>query len=148
MGGISDVYREGNTNSLYTHPSWTHCLAHFVMEYFVMGFVIFIYRLHCPNVSNPQAKADEYGCRLFDSVEELVASPDVDAIYVLTNMESHLQFAKLAMEAGKHVLVEKPVGCTLDEISEMQKLAEKNGVLCVPGHNYIHEPQIDRIKVA
>lgn len=42
-----------------------------------------------------------------------VSSPDVDAVFVLTNMESHLEYATMAIEQGKHVLVEKPVGSTV-----------------------------------
>lgn len=91
-------------------------------------------------------QAAEYGCRLFDSAEELCASPEIDAVYILTNMETHHIYAKLAMSHGKHVLVEKPVGSSVAEIVEMAEAAAANGVLCVPGHNYIHEPQIDRIK--
>jgi hypothetical protein len=46
----------------------------------------------------------------------LVADPEVDAVLVLTNLETHLRYAKLAMEAGKHVLVEKPLCATVAEI--------------------------------
>jgi predicted dehydrogenase len=42
-------------------------------------------------VPDPKAKAAEYGCRLFESAEALVQSSEVDAVYVLTNMETHLQ---------------------------------------------------------
>jgi predicted dehydrogenase len=99
-------------------------------------------RDNCPIVPDVQSKADEYGCRRYGTAEELVNDPSIDAIYVLTAMESHLKFARLAMEAGKHVLVEKPVGTTVAEIEEMAAIAEANGVHCVPGHNYIHEPQV------
>lgn len=103
-------------------------------------------RAGCPIVPDPAAKAKEFGCRLFESAKALCASPDVDAVYVLTNMQTHLQYAKMAMEHGKHVLVEKPVGCDVAQLNEMMAIAFANNVLCIPGHNYIHEPQIDRMK--
>ena len=103
-------------------------------------------RAECPIVSSPQDKAAEYGCRLFESAEELCASSDIDVVYVLTNMETHLQYATLAMQNGKHVLVEKPVGSSVAEIEQMIAIAEENNVLCIPGHNYIHESQIERMK--
>ncbi|KAK3274098.1 hypothetical protein CYMTET_17704 [Cymbomonas tetramitiformis] len=103
-------------------------------------------RPNCPIVPDPQAKAQEYGCLLYESAEALVSSPDIDVVYILTNMQSHLQYATMAMKAGKHVLCEKPVGASVKEIEEMAAIAKANKVLCVPGHNYIHEPQLDRMK--
>eukprot|EP00854_Cymbomonas_tetramitiformis_P025259 gene25259-30831_t len=91
-------------------------------------------------------QAQEYGCLLYESAEALVSSPDIDVVYILTNMQSHLQYATMAMKAGKHVLCEKPVGASVKEIEEMAAIAKANKVLCVPGHNYIHEPQLDRMK--
>ena len=92
------------------------------------------------------ARAAEYGCRKFETAEELLATPEISVIFVLTNAETHLQYVLMALRAGKHVLVEKPVGCTVAEIEEMRSLAEAKGLCCVPGHNYIHEPPLQRIK--
>ena len=91
-------------------------------------------------------RAAEYGCKRFDSAEELLADPEIDAVFVLTNMETHKRYVLQALDAGKHVLVEKPVGCTLAEIDEMRARAEARGLCCVPGHNYIHEPPLQRIR--
>ena len=88
----------------------------------------------------------EYGCRKFETAEELLASPEISVVSVLTNAETHLQYVLMALRAGKHVLVEKPVGCTVAEIEEMRSLAEAKGLCCVPGHNYIHEAPLQRIR--
>jgi len=91
-------------------------------------------------------KSAQYGCHVYESAEELVADPDVDAVFILTNLESHTEYATLAMEMGKHVLIEKPVAPSLAELEQLKNCAEKNGVVLCPGHNYIHEPSLHRSK--
>ena len=94
------------------------------------------------------AKAEEkarlFGCKVFQSPEELIEA--VDVVYVLTNMETHHLYAKQAIEAGKHVLVEKPTAVTIDEIEDLKSAAEKNSVQVAPVHNYIYEPSVLRAK--
>ncbi len=51
--------------------------------------------------------------------------PAIDAVFVLTNLESHLEYTKLALAAGKHVLVEKPVGVSVAEIEQMRDARER-----------------------
>lgn len=92
------------------------------------------------------ARAKEEKCKCYKTPEELVADPAVDAVMVLTNLETHLKYAKLAMEAGKHVLVEKPLCFSVPEIEEMKACAKKTGKVCMPGHNMIHEAGITRAR--
>ena len=92
------------------------------------------------------AKAKQFGCKFFPTVEELLADPQVDAVFVLTNMETHCQYTVQAAEAGKHVLVEKPAASTLDELTQMRDAVAKAGIKCMPVHNYIYEPGIERAK--
>lgn len=91
-------------------------------------------------------RAAEWGCKVYDSAEALVADPSVDAVFVLTNMESHLEYAKLALEARKHVLVEKPVASSITEIEAMRDAALSAGVCCAPVHNYIYERSVMRTR--
>lgn len=99
-----------------------------------------------PDLSH--SKALEYGCRAYSSVQELVGDPKIDAIFVLTPLKAHLPNVKLALEAGKHVLVEKPVGVSITEIQEMKRLAQKQGLVCMPGHNEIYSPELQKIKAS
>jgi predicted dehydrogenase len=92
-------------------------------------------------------RAEQYGCRRFETPEELVCDPEVGAVFVLTDLDTHLQYAKLAMEAGKHVLVEKPLTATVGEIEEMRAISQRMGVVCVPGFNMIHEASIARARM-
>ena len=93
-----------------------------------------------------QEKAATFGCRTYETPELLLADPAVDAVSILTNLETHLEFASMALKAGKHVLVEKPVGVSVGEIESMRDLAERSGLVCMPGHNFIHEDSIIRSK--
>ena len=93
-----------------------------------------------------RAKASDFGCRTYETPEALLADPAVDAVSILTNLESHLEFAVMALEAGKHVLVEKPVGVSVAEIEALRKLADRLGLVCMPGHNFIYEDSIIRSK--
>ena len=61
-------------------------------------------------------------------------------------METHHVYAKQAIEAGKHVLVEKPTAVTISEIEDLKAAAEKNSVKVAPVHNYIYEPSVLRAK--
>ena len=89
-------------------------------------------------------KSKIFNCKVFNTVEELLTA--VDVVYVLTNMETHHLYAKQAIEAGKHVLVEKPTAVTMDEIEDLKIAAEKNSVQVAPVHNYIYEPSVLRAK--
>jgi predicted dehydrogenase len=92
------------------------------------------------------ARAAEFGCRTYASPQELVNDPAVHAVFVLTNLETHRELTELALHAGKHVLVEKPVGVSVAEIEAMDRLAADNGLVCLPGHNYIYEAGMQRTK--
>lgn len=91
-------------------------------------------------------RASEFGCKNFATPEALVNDPNVHAVFVLTNLETHLEYTKLALNAGRHVLVEKPVGMSVAEIEEMKRLADAKKLVCMPGHNYIYEAGMNRSK--
>ena len=91
-------------------------------------------------------QAERYGCHSYPSAEAAVGDPDVHCVSVLTNLETHRRYAELAMRAGKHVLVEKPAGASLEEVASMQRCAAEHGVQCVPVHNYVYEPALERTR--
>ena len=91
-------------------------------------------------------RAREFNCKNYRTPEELVSDPAIHAVFVLTNLETHAELTKLALNAGKHVLVEKPVGATTDEIREMDELARAKNLVCLPGHNYVYEAGMARTK--
>lgn len=74
----------------------------------------------------------ELGIRAYPSIEELLA--DVDAVSVVVPTKAHFEVARMALRAGKHVLIEKPITATIEEADELLALAKANGVLVQIGH--------------
>ena len=79
-------------------------------------------------LSNAQSFANTFGGTAYGSYEELVADPQVDAIYVATPHPAHKENVILALNAGKPVLCEKPFAVNAVEAQQMVDAAHKNGV--------------------
>jgi len=73
--------------------------------------------------------------RVVDGWKDAVAADDVDAVLVATPNQQHREVAVAAIEAGKHVLVDKPIACTVAEADEMIDAAAASGVVLVPFQN-------------
>jgi predicted dehydrogenase len=88
----------------------------------------------------------KFGGRFYGSLDELLGEKDVQAVHVLTPTREHVPTALKAMRAGKHVLVEKPVAATTREIFRLQTAAQKYQRVCMPAHNYIYVPSLQRAR--
>lgn len=76
-----------------------------------------------------QALAEKYGVpRAYDSYKELLADPEIDAVYIALLNHLHREWAVKACEAGKHVLLEKPFALNAVEASAIAEAAGRNGV--------------------
>jgi predicted dehydrogenase len=73
--------------------------------------------------------AKRYGVRCYSSLEEVLSDPTVQLVANLTNPRSHYAITKAALEAGKHVYTEKPLGISVREAEELVELAEERGLL-------------------
>ena len=93
-----------------------------------------------------QEKSIQYNCKSYDSAESMLLDPAIDAVFVLTPLEEHCECAVSALRSGKHVLLEKPVGSTINEIEEIKAAAKESGKLCVPVHNYLYEDSVIRTR--
>ena len=76
------------------------------------------------------------GARAIGDWREAISSQDVDIVVVATANDSLAQIARAAIEAGKHVLIEKPAGRHVDELQDLPALAEARGVLVRVGFNH------------
>lgn len=83
-----------------------------------------------------------YGVPAFGSVEDLCASPDIDAVYVLTPNHFHAAHAVIAAEHGKQVVVTKPIATTLADCDTMIAAAERHGVRLMAGTTPAFTPPI------
>src|SRR2546426_12837101 len=76
----------------------------------------------------------------------MFASPDVDLIVVATPSFSHFPLAKAALEAGKHVLVMKPLATRTDHAEELCALAERQGVLLAVDHKFVFTGAVRKMR--
>jgi len=95
-----------------------------------------------------QAVARRMGIgRAYGSYEELLADPDVDAVYIPLPNHLHVPWSIKALKAGKHVLCEKPIGLSAAEAQELLDAAKKSPRLKVmEAFMYRHHPQWQRAK--
>ncbi len=83
--------------------------------------------------------AERYGARSVSDIETLLAMDDIDAIYIATPTEMHLDHVLAALKAGKHVLCEKPMATTLAEATTMIEAADRAGVVFNVGHSHSYD---------
>ena len=80
------------------------------------------------NTEKAKAFAGKYSAKVFTSIDDLLASDCYDAVYIATPHTSHLEYAVKAMNAGKPVLCEKPIGISTDEVDFMLAASKENNV--------------------
>jgi xylose dehydrogenase (NAD/NADP) len=100
--------------------------------------------------SRDQAKADAYARqweipRAYGSYEELLADPEIEAVYISLPNTMHCEWSIKSVEAGKHVLCEKPMSRHPNEVEEAFDAAEKAGRLLSEAFMYRHNPQTKRV---
>ena len=74
-----------------------------------------------------QKAADAFGCRTYEKVEDLVRDEEVELVIIATRSCDHYRHAVMALEAGKHVFVEKPITLSYEETADLFARAEKPG---------------------
>ena len=77
---------------------------------------------------------------------ELVASPDIDAIVVATPPTTHVEIALRALDAGKHVFVEKPLATSGADCEAMIAKAKEKGRVLMVGHTFLYTAAVNKIK--
>jgi len=85
--------------------------------------------------------------KLEPSYDAVLANPKVDAVVLATPVSTHFPFARQALEAGKHVLVEKPMTTTAAESAALIELAERNGLTLMVDHTFLYTAAVRRMKV-
>lgn len=93
-----------------------------------------------------RAKSEFPSIECFETFEQLLQAPTCRAIVIATPVSTHYALAKLALQAGKHVLVEKPLCRTYAEALELQALAKKHQVTLMVDHTFLFHPAVQKIK--
>jgi predicted dehydrogenase len=78
--------------------------------------------------------------------ERVLADPDVDVVAIATPNGTHYALARAALEAGKHVFVEKPLAASLEEGEKLVRLAAGRGLVLMPGHTFLYSPPVQLVK--
>ena len=86
------------------------------------------------------------GAKTTTSFHEVIADPAVEAVVVATPVPTHYELARAALEADKHVFVEKPPAMRADEMAELVRLAEERGRVLMPGHLLLYHPGVRKLK--
>ncbi len=89
---------------------------------------------------------DYSGAETYADIERLCSNPTVDLVYIATPNRLHGEHAGVALEHGKHVLIEKPMAVTLEDAEEMIATADRNGVLLGVNVKHSFEPRIQKIR--
>jgi predicted dehydrogenase len=94
----------------------------------------------------------EYVQRLYPSIEvtdkaELVFDdPSVDAVIIATPVNTHFEMAIKALKTGKHVLVEKPMARTIEEVKQIGELASLKKLVAMVGHTFLYNAAVRYVK--
>lgn len=84
--------------------------------------------------------------RTTSDINEIVRSPDIDIVTVITPVSTHYELAKTALENGKHVFVEKPFTATAAEAEELIELAGRKGLKLMVDHTFLFTSAVKRIR--
>jgi predicted dehydrogenase len=84
--------------------------------------------------------------RATTSFSEVLADDEVDAVVIATPVSRHHPMAAAALRAGKHVFVEKPLAASSSEATDLIGLAERRGLVLMPGHTFLYSPPVMMIR--
>jgi predicted dehydrogenase len=75
-----------------------------------------------------------------------VLDSDAEVVAIATPIGTHFELARAALEAGKHVFVEKPLAASLEEGDELLRIANARGLVVMPGHTFLYSPPVQHVK--
>ncbi len=93
-----------------------------------------------------RVQKDFPGVRVFTRLDDVLGDPSFDAVALATPVSSHFPLARRALEAGRHVLVEKPLTTARREADELIALAESRKLVLMGDHTFVYHPAVRKIK--
>jgi len=100
------------------------------------------------DIPRGQRIAEELGCDLITSYEDMLARDDIDVVGILTPSGLHGEFAIKAMKAGKHVFVTKPMEITVEKCDEMIRVAKETGRILAVDFDLRYSPINHKVRRA
>lgn len=91
-------------------------------------------------------QAIDSGLRVVGSYEAVLADPDIDAVYIPLPNTLHVEWTRRALEAGKHVLCEKPIAMRAGEIDALIALRDQTGLVAAEAYMIVHHPQWQQVR--
>jgi NDP-hexose-3-ketoreductase len=107
------------------------------------------FNLHGVASRNTENKAEvtkKLDCKFYNSYQSMVTDPEIDALYVPLPNALHFEWAKLALNHGKHLLVEKSLACTLDEVKALNQIAKDKDLALLENFQFRQHSQLKVIK--
>jgi len=92
------------------------------------------FRAFCPDLT------------IHDSYEALLADPEIEAVYIPLPNTLHVEWTRKCLEAGKHVLCEKPIAMKAGEIDDLITLRDRTGLMATEAYMIVHHPQWQRAR--
>lgn len=97
------------------------------------------------------ARADSFSSRYRDvpvssELDMLLLDPRVQAVAIATPPRTHYDLARQALEAGKHVLVEKPLATSVAQAEELIEIARRVDRVLMPGHTFVYSPPVNKVR--
>jgi predicted dehydrogenase len=100
-----------------------------------------------PNEVRGAAFAQKFpGVPVQAELDAVLADPAVDAVVVATPPATHHALVRRALEAGKHVLVEKPLATTVEHAEDLVNLAARSDLVLMPGHTFVYSPAVNTVR--
>jgi predicted dehydrogenase len=84
--------------------------------------------------------------RITEDLERVLADPELDAVVISTNAAHHHRHTLAALEAGKHVLVEKPMAVDSEQAQQMHAAAGERGLVLMIGHLLLYHPAVEKLR--
>jgi predicted dehydrogenase len=84
--------------------------------------------------------------RLTTDLDDVLGDPSIDAVAIATPVSTHHPLATRALQAGKHVFIEKPFAASTEEAVDLIELADRQGLVVMPGHTFLYSPPVRMIQ--
>ena len=106
-----------------------------------------LYAIAGRSIEKAMAFQERFGFqKVYEGYDELLADPEVEAVYIPLPNNIHCEWVEKALKAHKHVLCEKPIAMNESELRRMFKTAKENGVILMEAYAYLHSPYVSSLK--